>query len=182
MRKIIYGINLTVDGCCEHTKLSGSDEMHDYFTDLMSDIGLLLYGRKTYQLMVPYWPDVVKNPSDNESANKFAQVFDSLDKVVFSRTLNTVEGNTTVFRSNLEEEVLKLKKQPGKNISIGGVDLPSQLMAMGLIDEYYFLVHPTIGGQGRRLFEDTVLEMPLNVKLIESKVLPSGAISLHYSK
>jgi len=60
MRKLIYAINLSVDGCCDHTKLSGGEDVHEYFTALMQDVDLLVYGRKTYELMVPYWPNVPK--------------------------------------------------------------------------------------------------------------------------
>lgn len=185
MRNVIYSINLTTDGCCDHTKLSSSDdihEIHEYFTDLMRDVDLIIYGRKTYQLMVPYWPDVAKNLSGNKAANEFAQTFDAIDKVVFSRSLDKVEGNTRLLRANLADEILKLKQEPGKNISIGGVSLPSQLIALGLVDEFYFLVHPVIGGNGRRLFDDTVLQEQLNLKLVDSKILKSGCVVLHYLK
>jgi dihydrofolate reductase len=182
MRKVIYGINLSADWCCDHTKFSGGEETHGYFTDLMSDVDLIIYGRKTYELMVPYWPDVAKAKSGTASINKFAERFDAIDKVVFSRTLNNVESNTRLIRSNLAEEVMKMKKEPGKNISIGGVDLPSQLTALGLVDEFYFLVHPMILGKGRRLFEDAYLQELLNIKLESSRVLKSGCIALHYAK
>lgn len=61
MRHIIYGINLTADGCCDHTLLSGSEEMHEYFTDLMRDVDLIIYGRKTFEMMVPSGPMPQKN-------------------------------------------------------------------------------------------------------------------------
>jgi dihydrofolate reductase len=182
MRKVIYGINLSADWCCDHTKFSGGEETHAYFTDLMTDVDLIIYGRKTYELMVPYWPDVARAKSGVASVIKFAETFDAIDKVVFSGSLHSVEGNTKLIRSNLAEEVLKLKKEPGKNISIGGVELPSQLMALGLVDEFHFLVHPVIVGEGRRLFENTHLDVPLKLNLVDSRVLRSGSIALHYVK
>ncbi|WEK21600.1 MAG: dihydrofolate reductase family protein [Candidatus Pedobacter colombiensis] len=182
MRNVIYGINLTPDGCCDHTKFSGSEEIHEYFTDLMRDVDLIIYGRKTYQLMVPYWPEVAKKQSGTKTVNEFAQTFDAIDKVVFSKSLDTVEGNTRLIRANLTEEVLKLKQKPGKKISIGGVSLPSELIALGLVDEFYFVIHPVIVGQGRRLFDETGLQEPLNLKLVDSKVLKSGCVALHYLK
>ena len=182
MRKVIYGINLSADGCCDHTKFSVCEETHEFFTGLMQDVDLIIYGRKTYELMVPYWPDVAKNQSGDEAGIKFAQTFDAINKVVFSQTLDKVEGNTKLMRSNLAEEVLSLKNEPGKDISIGGVNLPSQLITLGLIDEFYFLVHPVIAGQGRRLFENIALQEQLNLKLVDSKEFKSGCIALHYSK
>jgi dihydrofolate reductase len=68
MRNVIFGINMTLDGCVDHTKLSGDDEIHEYYTHLMRDIDLFVFGRKTYQLMVPFWPDVAKNHSGQTKA------------------------------------------------------------------------------------------------------------------
>jgi dihydrofolate reductase len=181
MRNIIYGINLTADGCCDHTKGNGTEDVHEYFTDLMQDVDLLVYGRITYQLMVPYWPDIAKSQSETKTSNKFAQTFDAIDKIVFSKSLDSAEGNTRIIRGNLAEEILKLKQLPGKKISIGGVDLPSQLIALGLVDEFHFVIHPVIVGEGRRLFDNINLQKQLNLKLVNSKVLKSGSVALHYN-
>jgi dihydrofolate reductase len=182
MRNITYGINLTIDGCCDHTKFSGSEETHEYFTNLMRDVDLIIYGRKTYQLMIPYWPEVAISLSGSKAENEFAQTFNDIDKVVFSRSLDHVEGNARLVRANLAEEIQKLKREAGKNISIGGVSLPSQLIALGLVDEFYFLVHPIIAGQGRRLLDGICLPEHLDLKLIDSMALKSGCLALHYAK
>jgi dihydrofolate reductase len=182
MRKVIYGINLTADGCCDHTKGKAGVAVHEYFTDLMQDVDLIVYGRKTYELMVPYWPQVAKDQSGTESENRFAQTFDAIDKIVFSQSLQSAAGNTTIIRANLGEEILKLKQQPGKNISIGGVSLPSQLIALGLVDEFYFVIHPILAGAGRRLLNDTNLPAQSDLILVESKMLKSGFVALHYRK
>ena len=183
MRKVIYGINLTADGCCDHTKGTGGEEIHQYFTDLMEGVDLIVYGRKTYELMVPYWPDVAKSQTGTKTENEFARVFTSIDKVVFSRSLDRAEGNARIIRGDLQNEFLKLKQMPGKNISIGGVDLPAQLIALGLVDEFCFVIHPALAGKGRRLFsEKTDLEKQLDLKLVESKVFKSGYVALHYLK
>lgn len=182
MRKVIYGINLTADGCCDHTKGGGGADIHEYFTGLMQDVDLLVYGRKTYELMVPYWPDVAKSRSGTKTELEFARAFTAIDKVVVSRSLDSAEGNTRIIRGNLRQEILKLKQEPGKKISIGGVSLPEQLIALDLVDEFYFVIHPIIAGEGRRLMEHTNLQESLNLKLAGSKVLPSGCIALHYVK
>src|SRR5690348_6339593 len=170
MRNLIYAINLTLDGCCDHTKGTSNDEVYEYYVQLLREVDLLVYGRKTYQLMVPFWPDVAKNHSGQTTLmNEFAQAFDSLGIVVFSRTLDKAEGkNTRIVRSQLEDEILKLKQAPGKDIMVGGVDLPSQLIELGLVDEFRVVVQPRIVGEGRRLLEDVSLPETLQLQLVES--------------
>jgi dihydrofolate reductase len=180
MRNVIYAINMTLDGCCDHTKFGPDEETFPYFVQLTRDADTFLYGRKTYQLMVPYWPDVAKeDPSD-----EFARAFDAVDKiVVFSQSLASPEGDKTrVVRTGLQDEVLKLKREQGKNIMTGGVTFASQLAALGLIDEYHFVVHPIVVGEGRRLFEGINLQEKLQLKLVESMVFKSGSVALRYLK
>jgi dihydrofolate reductase len=183
MRKLIFGINITLNGCVDHTKQIADEETHEYFTDLMRDADLLVYGRKTYQLMVPFWPDVAKNQSMTKASNEFARVFDSINKLVFSRSLESAEDkNTRIVRTNLHDEILKLKQQQGNNILVGGVDIPSQLMELGLVDEYRFVVGPIVVGEGRRLLEGVNLRERLQLKLVDSRIFESGCVALHYLK
>jgi len=181
MRNLIYGINLTIDGCCDHTKGIADEDVHDYFTQLIREAGVLVYGRKTYELMVPFWPDIAKNQSMTRALNEFARAFDSVPRVVFSRSIDSVDDeNARVVRTGLKDEILKLKQEPGKDILAGGVDVPSQLVELGLVDEYRFVVHPVIAGEGRRLMEDVRLKEGLRLKLVESKVFQSGSVALRY--
>ena len=183
MRKLVYAINITLDGCCDHTKQFVDEELLGYFTHLMREFDLQVFGRKTYQLMVPYWPDVLKNQSATKADTEFARAFDSINKIVFSRSLDGAEDkNTRIVRTNLRDEILKLKQEPGKNILVGGVDIPSQLIALGLVDEYRFVVGPILAGEGRRLMEGVSLPEKLQLKLVESKPFKSGCVALHYLK
>ena len=184
MRKLIFALNLTLDGCCDHTRLSADDEMFEYYAQLTRAVDLLVYGRKTYELMVPFWPDVAKNHSgQTEAMNDFARAFDSKNIIVFSKTLDTVEGNKTrIVRTDLQDEILKLKQEQGKDILTGGVSLPSQLIELGLIDECRFVVQPMIVGEGRRLLDSVSLREKLQLKLVESKIFDSGYIALRYLK
>lgn len=183
MRKVIYGINLSLDGCCDHTKFGGGKDILEYFTLLMNGVDLIVYGRKTYELMVPYWPDAAKDPNSTKEEREFAQAFDNIHKLVFSRTLTIADDkNTTITDADLGNEIRKLKQQPGGNISIGGVNLPLQMIELGLVDEFNFVIHPVIVGEGRGLLEAAGLKENLGLKLIESKVLESGCIALHYVK
>jgi dihydrofolate reductase len=182
MRNLIFAINVTLDGCCDHTKTIADDELLEYYTHLMRDVDLLVFGRKTYQLMVPYWPDVAKSQSETKADREFARAFDSINKIVFSRTLESVEGNTRIVRTNLHDEILKLKQEQGKNILVGGVDIPSQLIELGLVDGYHIVVQPIVAGEGRRLLEGISLPEELQLKLIESKIFKSGCVALRYMK
>ena len=183
MRKLIFGINTTLDGCVDHTKGFADEETHEYWTHILREADLLVYGRKTYQLMVPFWPDVAKNQSMTKASNEFARVFDSINKLVFSRSLQSAEDkNTRIVRTNLHDEILTLKQQQGNNILVGGVDIPSQLMELGLVDEYRFVVGPIVVGEGRRLLEGVNLSERLQLKLVDSRIFESGCVALHYLK
>jgi dihydrofolate reductase len=183
MRNVIFAINITLDGCCDHTKGIADEELLEYYAHLLRDVDLLVFGRKTYQLMVPYWPDVAKNRSGTKAEIEFADTFDSINKIVFSQSLDSAEGkNTRIVRTNLRDEILKLKKEQGNNILIGGVAIPSQLIELGLVDEYHFVVQPIVAGEGRRLCEGISLPEKLQLKLIESKIFKSGCVALRYLK
>ena len=183
MRNLIFGINITLDGCCDHTNQFTDEETHEYWTGILREADLLVYGRKTYELMVPFWPEVAKNQSMTKALNEFARVFDSINRVVFSRSLDSVEDrNTRIVRGNLHDEIVKLKQEQGKNILIGGVSLPSQLIQLGLVDEYRFVIGPVIAGEGRRLLDGVSLREKLQLKLVESKIFKSGCVALHYLK
>lgn len=186
MRNVIYSINLSIDGCCDHTKMNGNEAILEYFAQLIREADLMVYGRITYELMIPYWPDIAKGPAGNttqdKAAHDFAKAFDAIDKVVVSETIQNIGERTRIVRNNLKEEMLKLKQQKGGNILLGGVALSSRLIELGLVDEYRFVVHPIIVGGGRRLFEGINLPEKLQLKLVDSKTLKSGQVALRYLK
>lgn len=180
MRKVVFAINITIDGYCGHESgVAADDELHAHFTGLLRDSDVEILGRNTYQLMYPYWHDVAVNQSETKALNEFASAFDAIPKIVFSTTLKSVEwANTTLLHSNLHEEILKLKQQPGKNIAVGSLNIASQVAQWDLIDEYHFVVHPVIAGKGPRLFESGGEH---SLKLVGSKTFQSGAVALHYT-
>jgi len=181
MRALIYAINITLDGCVDHTKTIGSDEILEHYTELLGEVDLFVYGRKTYQLMVPYWPDIAKNTSETKASIEFARTFDSKSKVVFSRSLDRAEDrNTRIVRENLHDEIRRLKQESGKDILAGGVEIPSQLIELGLVDEFRFVIQPIVAGEGRRLLDHVRLRERLQLKLAESKILKSGCVALRY--
>ena len=183
MRNLIFAINITLDGCCDHTKTIADDELLEYYTHLLRDVDLFVFGRKTYQLMIPFWPDVAKSHSMTKASNEFADAFDSINKIVFSQSLDSAEAqNARIVRAKLQDEILKLKQQQGKNILTGGVSIPSQLIELGLVDEYRFVVQPLVVGEGRRLLERISLQEKLQLKLVESKIFKSGCVALRFLK
>jgi dihydrofolate reductase len=135
-----------------HTKLIGTDEVHEYFAQLIRDVDVLVYGRKTYELMVPFWPDVAKKPF--RIVNRNERLCPSIrlrqPHCCFPHdSLDSAAGqNTRIVRNQLQDEIMKLKQEDGKDILTGGVALPSQLIELGLIDEYRFVIQPFVVGEG----------------------------------
>jgi dihydrofolate reductase len=178
LRKVIAAINITVDGFCDHTYGIADDELHQHYSELINDSGVLLYGRITFQLM-EFWPTLLTNPSGNKSMNEFAVMIDRVPKIVFSRTLKTLEWKSaTVAKQDIKEEVLELRKQPGKDILVGSPSLIVALTKLNLIDEYQLCIHPVVAGAGLPLFKN-ITDM-INLKLLKTKTFGSGAIVLYY--
>jgi dihydrofolate reductase len=178
MRKLIAAINMTLDGFCDHTAGIPDDEIHQHYADLLSNADTILYGRITYQLM-EYWRTLLENPSDEKSMNDFAIAIDKIPKIVFSHTLKNVEWESAKLANrDIEEEVLELKQQSGKDILVGSRSLIIQLMKLNLIDEYQLCIHPVIVGAGLPLFEN--IKDRTVLKLIKTKTFGGGAVTLYY--
>ncbi len=121
MRKVIFAINTTIDGYCGHETGIVDDELHEYFTGLLRDSGVEIFGRNMYHLMYPYWHDVAVNQSGSKVTNEFARTFNSMPKIVFSTTMKSVEwNNTTLLHSNLRDEIMKLNKSQEKIFPLVG--------------------------------------------------------------
>ena len=178
MRKIIAAINMTLDGFCDHTAVIADEELHQHYADLLSNAGAVLYGRITYQLM-EYWRTLVENPSGEKSMDDFAIVMDNTPKIVFSHTLKNVDWKSArLANRDLEEEVVELKQQSGKDIFVGSPSLIVALTKHNLIDEYQLCVHPVIAGNGLPLFKN--INDKTILTLIKTKTLSAGAIILYY--
>ena len=181
MRKVIFAINNTLDGSAEHTAVIADDELHDFFTNYLKSIDIVLLGRKTYEMMAGYWPHAKEDPRSTKSEIEFADEFNSIAKVVFSNTLKKVDWENSVLADkNLPELVTELKNQSGKNISAGSLSIASQLFKLNLIDEFWFVVHPVVTGKGPRLFDG--IDVNTKLQFIDSQKFSSGAVVLHYKK
>lgn len=178
MRKVIAAINMTLDGFCDHTAGIADDELHQHYSELLSNAGVLLYGRITYQLM-EYWRTVLGNPTGNKSLDDFAVMIDKIPKIVFSHTLKSIDWESAKLTTkDIKKEVLELKQQEGKDIFIGSPSLIVALTQLGLIDEYQLCVHPVVLGKGLPLFKN--INDSIILKLLKTKQLGSGAIVLYY--
>ncbi len=179
MRKVIASINITLDGYCDHEVGIVDEELHQNVNELFRNADTAVFGRVTYQLMEDGWPPIVKRPIGNKAIDEFAVLIDNISKIVFSNTLKEVEWrNTRLATGTLEEEVLNLKQQPGKNILVGGPGIIIELMELGLIDEYQLYVHPIVLGKGNPLFKN--ITKRLNLHLLKTKVLGTGVVVLYY--
>lgn len=190
MRKVIAAINMTLDGFCDHTAIIPDEEIHNHYTDLLSNGGTILYGRITYRLM-EFWRTLVENPSGEKSMDDFAVVIDKIPKIVFSHTLKKMDPiaigweSTKLANKGLEEEVLALKKSRpasggsgSKDILVGSRSLIMQLLKLNLIDEFQLCVHTVVAGSGLSLFEN--LNDRTAFKLIKTKTFKGGAVVLYY--
>lgn len=179
MRKTIFAINTTINGSVDHTVGIADDELHNFYTDLLNSVDVVLMGRKTYQLMESFWPFVHKDPGSTQSVLRFADKFNSIKKIVFSETLKEVKWqNSQLADRNLQEIISELKNQDGKNISAGSLSIALQLLKLDLIDEFWIAVHPIIAEKGPRLFDG--MDVIKKLKLIDSKTLSSGVVFHHY--
>ncbi|RHX83605.1 dihydrofolate reductase family protein [Leptospira stimsonii] len=183
MRKVVFAFNISTDGYCGHTDMNADEDVHKYFANLMLTAGQILYGRITYQLMIPFWPEIARDQSMSKTTNEFALAFDSVEKILFSRTLKHVEDrNSRLAREDIADEVIALKRQPGKDIFVGSLSIASQLSTLHLIDEYRFVVHPVLVGKGPRLFDAAKLQESIQLDLLGSETFKSGTIALHYKR
>jgi dihydrofolate reductase len=181
MRKIIFQITVSIDGLFEGPNKeidwhNVDDEFNEFAIDLLNKVDVLLFGRKTYQLMESYWPtkEVIKNDPT------IAERMNNLPKIVFSKTLDKVEwNNVTLIKENIAEEVTKLKQQPGEHIAVlGSSDLAVTLIERKLIDEFRIIISPVILGKGKQLFEG--LKDKLSLRLLRAKTLHSGNVLFYY--
>jgi dihydrofolate reductase len=177
MRKLIAAMNMTLDGFCDHTAMNADDEIHQHYSDLISSSGTLLYGRITFQLM-EYWRSVVEHPTGNKATDDFAAAIDSAPKIVYSRTLESVDWkNTELKREVVKDEILDLKQQAGKDILVGSPSLIVACAQLDLIDEYQLGIHPTVVGSGLPLFKN--ITDRIDLKLLKTKTFGCGAV-MHY--
>lgn len=178
MRTLKYSINVTLDGCVDHRSLEGDEHVHAVASRNIAEADFLLFGRVTYLMMEEAWRPPASDAMPGWT-QPFARTIDAARKFVVSRTLERVDWNSERLTGDLETAVRALKDEPGGMILTGGVQLPTALAALGLIDEYEFIVHPRVYGHGVRLLEG--LTSPLDLTPLSREQLPSGAVVERYA-
>jgi dihydrofolate reductase len=176
MRPLLYSINVTLDGCCDHRVGIADEDLHRNAMENINRADALLFGRVTYEMMEIGWR--WPTPGRPEWMEPFAKVIDAAKKYVVSSTLDHVDWNAELIRSDLETEVRRLKSLPGKGLMTGGVKLPQALAEMGLIDQYEFVVHPRVVGHGPTIFAG--ISKYVDLELVSRAEFSSGAVAMRY--
>jgi dihydrofolate reductase len=178
MRKLIAAMNMTLDGFCDHTAMIADEEIHEHYTNLLNNCDIVIYGRKTFQLM-EYWKTVVENPTGDRSMDDFAAVIDNIAKLVYSRTLERIDWkNTELKREIVKDEILELKQEANKDLLVGSPSLIAAMTKLGLVDEYQLGIQPTVIGGGLALFKSITERVDLT--LSRTKTFDCGAVFLYY--
>jgi dihydrofolate reductase len=183
MGKLIYTMNVSLDGFVETPDHSLSwtkvdDELHSWFNDELRTMSASLYGRRLYELMAAYWPTGESDPQATEPMREFARIWNATPRVVFSSTLETVEGNSRLVRGDIEDELERLRAEFDGDLEVGGPTLAASFIRRGLVDEYRLVVHPVVLGAGTPFFPE--LERPIELRQTGTRRFESGVVYVGY--
>jgi dihydrofolate reductase len=182
MPQLIYSMGVSLDGYIAARDgaidwAAPDEELHRFHNRQAREVGAHLYGRRLYEDMLP-WETADQRPSASAAALEFARIWKATPKVVFSTTLETVEGNARLVRRNAAEEVARLKREPGKDLAVGGARLAATLIERGLVDEYRLFVNPVVLGGGTPYFP--ALDDHITLELVETRTFGSRVVYLRY--
>jgi dihydrofolate reductase len=155
------------------------EELHRFHNQQARETGVELYGRRLYETML-FWETADEDPSCSETAREFAGIWKDTPKVVFSTTLDSVEGNARLVKDGAAEEVARLKQQPGGQLAVGGAGLASTLIRAGLVDEYRLFISPVVLGSGTPYFP--ALDERINLELVETRTFASRVVYVRYAR
>ena len=184
MGKLIYLMNVSLDGFVE-TADHGldwtviDDELHTWFNDQMRAVDASIYGRRLYEVMAAYWPTGESDPQSTETMREFARLWNATPRIVFSRTLESVDFNSRLVTGDSGEVLATLRTEFDGDLEVGGPTLAAEFIKRGLVDEYRLVVHPVVLGAGTPYFPP--LDRPIGLKLIETHVFGSGAVYQGYA-
>ena len=185
MRKIVLMISVSIDGFFEGPNREidwhlVDDEVHSHFNEQLAAMGAFLDGRITYELMAEFWPTADQDPANAGPMAEFSRIWRDMPKIVYSRTLEKAEWNTTIVREVVADDVRQLKAQPGGDLALGGPDLAESFRRLDLIDEYRIYVHPIVLGRGKPLFRPS--DDQLSLQLVETRAFGNGVVLLRYQR
>ncbi|MEU2287927.1 dihydrofolate reductase family protein [Streptomyces sp. NPDC013178] len=183
MRKIVLMMSVSLDGYIEGPDRDISwhrvdEELHQHFNDTAREMGAFLDGRVTHELMADFWPTADQDPDASAPVVEFAAIWREKPKIVYSRTLQHADWNTTIVRDVVPEEVRALKEQPGGDLGLGGARLAAAFLRHGLVDEFRIYVHPVLVGAGTPLFSQG--SAPADLRLVESRTFGNGVVLLRH--
>lgn len=181
MGLLTFGLNVTLDGCIDHTQGIVDDELHDHWTQLMDQSGAMLFGRTTYELMEGAWPAVARDETAPRAMREWARKLEEKAKYVVSSSRSDFPWkNTFRVEGDLRQAIAALKAKTEQGILVGAPTLATALEELGLIDEYRIVVHPVISGRGPTLFHG--LSRPRQLELVSTQRFASGVQALHFHR
>jgi dihydrofolate reductase len=185
MRRIVMMIGISLDGFFEGPNREidwhlVDDELHTHMNEVIGSMSAILHGRMTYELMAGFWPTADSDPSSTKPMVEFARIWLDMPKVVYSRTLERADWNTTIVREVDPEAVMELKARPGGDMALGGPDLAAAFIRRDLVDEFRIYVHPVLIGRGNRPFGAS--ETKVDLRLLETRTFGNGVVLLHYER
>jgi len=184
MGRLIYTFNVSLDGYVETPDRSldwanVDDELHSWFNDRARELDASLYGRRLYELMAAYWPNAESDPDATGTMREFGRIWLATPKVVFSKTLDSVDWNSRLARGDVGEELERLKEEFHGDMEVGGPTLASEFIRRGLVDEYGLVIHPVVLGAGRPFFPG--LDSRIGLRQIETHRFESGVVYIGYA-
>ncbi|QNA71345.1 dihydrofolate reductase family protein [Streptomyces sp. So13.3] len=185
MRKVVLMMSVSLDGYFEGPNREidwhqVDEELHRDLNDRLRVMGAFLSGRVTYQLMAEFWPTADQDPAAGETMVDFAGIWRDMPKIVYSRTLERADWNTTIVREVVADDIQALKAQPGGDLVVGGADLAETFLKLDLVDEYRIYVHPVLIGKGNPLFRDS--DTLRSLRLVETQAFGNGVVLLRYER
>ncbi|MCF6521738.1 dihydrofolate reductase family protein [Streptomyces sp. JJ36] len=185
MPRIVQMMSVSLDGYFEGPEREidwhrVDETLHRHFNDLVRTMGGILSGRVTHELMAGFWPTADSDPESTPAMVEFAGIWREIPKVVFSRTLERADWNTTVKREVDPAEIRALKAGSGGDLVLSGADLATTFREHDLIDEYRLYVHPVLIGRGRPLFP--LRDTRTALDLAETRPFPNGVVLLRYER